>query len=66
MWKIILTVFMIGVLIGGFVCFIYFSWLFVKTMAEIDSSDYCEHSNYRYTEDHPDKVWTCNKCGEKF
>lgn len=24
----------------------------------------CGHANKRYTENHPDLVWTCNDCGE--
>ena len=24
----------------------------------------CCHSSAHYTENHPDKVWTCNDCGE--
>ncbi len=26
----------------------------------------CTHERYRYTESHPEKVWTCNDCGEIF
>lgn len=30
---------------------------------KVDPS-YCSHENSRYTESHPDLVWTCNDCGK--
>jgi rubrerythrin len=80
MWKAVLDlaqVFAVAICAGLFTAALY--WLVIvgkniirwATEFEDDFEDEvkvenCEHKRYRYTESHPDKVWTCNDCGENF
>lgn len=76
MWKAVLDlvqVFAVAICAGLFTAALY--WMVIVGLNIISwAADFedevevknCAHKRYRYTESHPDKVWTCNDCGENF
>lgn len=72
MWKVVLDfvgVAAVAVSVGVFVSVFYFCVVCAKNYIkrlEQEKRANCSHKNYRYTESHPEKVWTCNECGEIF
>lgn len=66
--KAVFAVFCISIVIGMIVCVLWFIGAMVVNFWKIyikkKPIKNCQHPNTVYTENHPDKVWTCCDCGE--
>lgn len=77
MWKVALDFLIVaGMIVSGvavvmaFVIAVLYCKAWLKDFEEADKRKHwkdqlsCLHEDLRYTESHPEKVWTCNDCGK--
>lgn len=68
--KGLLLLFFIGFLSSCVVCVIWFLWALMINFWKVYlksskvSKVQCSHPSSRYTDTHPDLVWTCTECGK--
>jgi len=63
------ALFFIGIILGLTITVFWFCYAMLVNFYKIyikkpEVNKTCHHASAHYTENHPDKVWTCNDCGE--